>query len=298
MAYGGPESLEDVEPYLLDLRGHRETPAALVAEVRCRYERIGGGSPILERTRAQADALGRAFAADDGRFEVAVGMRHWRPYIAAALTQLAERGVGRAVGLVMAPHASRMSVAAYYKKVADARSPVGVAPIESWHLLPGYVRAVAECVRLGLERFPAAVRSAVPVIFTAHSLPERSVTWDDPYPRQLGETVEAVMRLLGDRPHRFAYQSASMTEEPWLGPDVADVVDELAAGRLRHVLVAPIGFVSENVEILYDLDIALRERARRRGVWLERTAMPNDDGAMIADLAALVRSRAREAGWL
>jgi ferrochelatase len=297
MAYGGPNSLSEVGRYLLDVRGFRPTPPEVVAEVRGRYARIGGRSPILERTEAQARALRDALRNGGRPYEVAVGMRHWHPYIGDALVRMAERGISRAVGVVMAPHYSRLSIGAYYAAVEEAQSGVTVRGIESWHLLPGYVGAVADRVRSALDRVPKAARPDAPVIFTAHSLPKRIRTWDDPYPRQLAETVEAVTAALGSRPHRFAYQSASPSREPWLGPDVADVLEELAAGGARHVVVAPIGFVSEHVEILYDLDIELGERAATLGVRLQRTAMLNDAPEMIGDLADLVRATAREAGW-
>ena len=297
MAYGGPSSLGEVERYLLDVRGFRPTPPEVVAQVRERYARIGGRSPILERTEAQARALQDALR-DGGRpYEVAVGMRHWHPYIGDSLGRMAERGIREAVGVVMAPHYSRMSIGAYYREVEEAEAGVVVRGIESWHLLPGYVRAVADHVRAALARLPEAARPDAPVIFTAHSLPEHIRTWDDPYPRQLAETVDAVMAVLEPRPHRFAYQSASPTREPWLGPDVSVVLEELAGAGERHVVVAPIGFVSEHVEILYDLDIKLVEHASKLGVRLERTAMVNDAPGMIAGLADLTRATARAAGW-
>ncbi len=297
MAYGGPNNLDEVERYVLDVRGFRPTSPEIVEEVRERYARIGGRSPILERTEAQARALAAALEGPGRPFRAAVGMRHWHPYIADTLARMAERGIRDVIGLVMAPHYSRMSIGAYYRAVEEARDGLTVRGIESWHLLPGYVRALADRVRAALARLPEPARDAAPVIFTAHSLPERIVTWDDPYPLQLRETVDAVMAVLGRRPCRFAYQSAALTREAWLGPDVGETLEGLAREGARHVVVAPIGFVSEHVEILYDLDIELGERARALGVQLERAAMLNDAPEMIGDLADLVRRAAREAGW-
>jgi ferrochelatase len=297
MAYGGPTRLDQVEAYLLDVRGSRPSPPEAVAEVRARYARIGGGSPLLARTEAQARALQAALDRCGPGFEVHVGMRHWHPYIADALRRLAERGVREAVGVVMAPHYSAMSIGAYYRAVEDARSGITVRGIQSWHLLPGYLATVADHVRAAIARFPDAAQAGAAVIFTAHSLPERIRTWNDPYPLQLAETVAAVMAQIGPRPHRFAYQSASPAHEPWLGPDVTAVLAELGRAGARHVVVAPIGFVTEHVEILYDLDIALRERAASLGVQLERIAMPEEAAPMIDGLATLVRAAAREAGW-
>jgi ferrochelatase len=297
MAYGGPDSLEDVAPYLLDVRGGRETPPAIVEEVRERYAKIGGRSPILERTRAQAMALDAALNTNGRRFVVAVGMRHWHPYIRDAVRDLRAQGVRRVVGVVMAPHYSRLSIAAYYRALAEAADGIEVRGIERWHLLPGYVATLADHVREALARFPAEIRDRVPVVYTAHSLPERIRTWDDPYPAQLEETVAAVVAMLGPHPHRFAYQSAAMTKEPWLGPDAGDVLDDLAREGAPGVVIAPIGFVCEHVEILYDVDVELRSRAGRHGLRLERIRMVNDAPATMAGLADLVRETARDAGW-
>lgn len=298
MAYGGPDTLDDVAPYLLDVRGGRETPPAMVEEIRARYAQIGGRSPILERTRAQAAALDASLNRSGARWAVAVGMRHWRPYIKDTLADFAARGVRRVVGLAMAPHYSRLSIGAYERAAEDGRGDLALRTIPSWHLLPGYIGALADHVREARARFPAEQRDAVPVIYTAHSLPERIRTWDDPYPAQLAATVQAVAEVLGPHPHRFAYQSAAMTRDPWLGPDVGDVLDELADQGVPGVIVAPIGFVCEHVEILYDIDVELAARAAERGVRLERIAMLNDTPRMMEGLAGLVRDTAREEGWI
>jgi len=298
MAYGGPNSLDEVEPYLLDVRGFRETPPSLVAAVRARYERIGGRSPILEHTRAQARALEHALHDLGTPFAVEVGMRHWHPFIRDALARLERQGVARVVGLVMAPHFSQLSVGRYFEQVERAGSAVTVVPIAEWHLAPGYLRALADRVRCGLLRFPEGVRGRVTVVFTAHSLPEHIRDDGDPYADQLAATVRAVGELLGEQPHGFAYQSAGRTADTWLGPDVGDEVERLASSGVREVLVAPIGFVSEHLEILYDVDVELRERAMTLGVRLERIEMLGQHGEMIAELATQVRARALEAGWL
>ena len=297
MAYGGPDSLEDVAPYLLDVRGGRETPDAIVHDVHERYARIGGRSPILERTWAQASALDVLLNANGRRFVVSVGMRHWHPYIRDAVRDLRDRGVTRIVGVVMAPHYSRMSIGAYYKVLGEVANGLPVRGIEHWHLLPGYVATLVEHVRDALARFPADVRDRVPVIYTAHSLPERIRTWNDPYPTQLRQTVEAVAAALGPHPHAFAYQSAAMTKELWLGPDAGVVLDGLARAGAPGVVIAPIGFVCEHVEILYDVDVELRSRAEGLGLRLERIHMVNDAPATMAGLADLIREAAREAEW-
>ncbi len=300
MAYGGPGSLDEVEPYLLDVRGGRATPPHVVAEVRERYRKIGGRSPIAEHPGAQAKGIQRALASMNGaRFRTVVGMRHWHPYIKDTLTELAQAGVHRAVGVVLAPHYSRLSIGAYFDRAREAGTDVELARIESWHLLPGYLEALAGRVQEALGRFPEAERAKVPVIYTAHSLPQRIREWRDPYVRQLGETVKDVRDRVGMRqPWRFAFQSAGMAKEPWLGPDVGEVLDLVAASGVPGVVIAPVGFVSEHVEILYDIDIELAARARGLGLRLERIRMLNDAPELVRGLAELVRERARGAGWL
>src|SRR5512136_1759442 len=153
MAYGGPNNLDEVEPYLLDVRGYRPTAPEIIHEVNERYKLIGGRSPILEQTQAQADALQAALGGDT--FKTFVGMRHWHPYLKDTLAQMSAQGIERAIGLVMAPHYSRMSIGAYYKKIEEARSPIEIAGIERWHLLPGYLDTTADRVRAALQKFPA-----------------------------------------------------------------------------------------------------------------------------------------------
>ena len=297
MAYGGPDNLEEVEPYLMDVRGYRTTAPEIVHEVRERYREIGGRSPILERTQAQADALQSVLNEHGYDFRVFVGMRHWHPFIPDTLTAMREQGIDRTVGLVMAPHYSRMSIQAYFNKIEEAKSGMQVARIHDWHLLPEYLDALAERVHAALERFPESVRADVPVIFTAHSLPERILEWGDPYPLQLLATTEALKDRLGSRPYEFAYQSAAISNDPWLGPDASEVIEDYAAAGRRHILICPIGFVCEHVEILYDIDIVYQNLAKKLDVQLERIVMLNDSPKMIRGLAGLVRQSAQEAGW-
>jgi len=297
MAYGGPNNLDEVEPYLLDVRGGRPTPAEIVTEIRGRYRQIGGSSPILRLTRSQAEAVEAALNRDGAEFKAFVGMRHWRPYIQDALAEMESQGIRRAVGLVMAPHYSRMSVEVYYQKAMAAGSPVELARIESWHILPGYIDALAARVQAGLEKFSRGERERVHVLYTAHSLPERIRAWNDPYPDQLRETVAGVAGKLGSRSYSFAYQSAGRTPEPWLGPAVDTEVERLVREGCLAILVAPIGFVCDHVEVLYDIDIELKQQAARLGARLERIELVNTAPEMIAGLAGLVRTAARRAGW-
>ena len=293
-AYGGPDKLDDVEPYLLDVRGGRATSRELVDEIKARYARIGGRSPIRELTEAQARALGHALGPE---FAVYVGMRHWHPYIAAALEGIVAAGHRRLVGIVLAPHYSAMSVGAYEKKLLDAAAGrVQLALVRSWGDHPGFLDAVAARVTEALRRFPS--RNGVQVIFTAHSLPQRILAQGDPYPDQLRVSAAAVGRLVGLPQWHFAYQSAGATPEPWLGPEAGAVITELAASGREAFLVIPIGFVCDHVEVLYDVDVVYRGLAARLGVRLERTASLNDDALLAAALAGLVRKTAAGRGWL
>ena len=293
MAYGGPGSLDDVEPYLNDVRGGRPTSPELLREVRERYTRIGGRSPILELTRAQATAVGRALGAG---FQVYVGMRHWHPYISEAIDEIGRAGHRRVVGVVMAPHYSAMSVGAYEKRLLEAtQGRFETTLVRSWGDHPAFLEAVAERIAQALQRFPSP--SEVQVIFTAHSLPERIVAAGDPYPEELRASAAAVAARHGLNDWRFAYQSAGATPDPWLGPDAGDVITERAAAGRKAFLLVPIGFVCDHVEILYDIDVEYRALAERLGVQLERTASLNDHDGLVAAVADVVRTAARARGW-
>jgi protoporphyrin/coproporphyrin ferrochelatase len=294
MAYGGPDSLDDVEPYLNDVRGGRPTSPELLQEIRDRYARIGGRSPILELTRAQAAAVGHDLG---GGFHVYVGMRHWHPFIRETVEDIARAGHRAVVGVVMAPHYSTMSVGAYEKKLLEAaQGRFQTALVRSWGDDPAFLEAVSERVAQALQRFSSP--SAVQVIFTAHSLPERILAAGDPYPDELRASSQAVAQRLRLKDWRFAYQSAGATADAWLGPDAGDVITELAAAGRKAFLLVPIGFVCDHVEILYDIDVEYRALGKRLGVQVERTASLNDDPGLVAAVAGVVRTAARERGWL
>jgi ferrochelatase len=191
-----------------------------------------------------------------------------------------------------------MSIGAYFQKIEDASSSIAFSRIENWHLQPGYIDALVRRIRAALERFPMEVRADVPVIFTAHSLPEKIMEWNDPYPVQLRETVSALMKRLGIQPYEFAYQSAAISTIPWLGPDAGEVIKRLASEGEKHILLCPIGFVCEHVEILYDINIVYQNLAKSLNVHLERIEMLNTAPEMIAGLAGLIREKTKEAGWL
>lgn len=296
MAYGAPRSLDQVDPYLRDVRGGRPTPPAVVEEMRRRYARIGGRSPLLDRTLEQAGALKRCLG---NGTPVYVGMRHWHPYIRNVLAEIHADGFERVVAIALAPHYSHLSIGAYQRALEESRGTLEVAMVRQWYDHPLFLDAVAERVRAALDRFEPAERHGVPLVFTAHSLPQRILAEGDPYVAQLEASVAAVLERpgLGSHRGRFAFQSAGRTPEPWLGPDASAVLEELAAAGERRVLLCPIGFVSDHLEVLYDVDVEYRELAVRLGLHLERSESLNAAPLLIEALADLVRTRARERGW-
>ena len=293
MAMGGPDSLENVEPFLLDVRGGRPTPPELVAEIRERYRATGGKSPAVEITKAVAKKLEhRLNESGDEQYQVYVGLRHWHPFIKETYAELLGDDPEQVIGLCLAPQQSSLSTGAYRKKVEEARSALqSICPVSyvgSWHRHPGLIAGIVENINQASLKFPPDVRATVPVLFTAHSLPERIVAMKDPYPDEVKGTVEAVTALLGGRPTHFAYQSQGRSGETWLGPTVESVVEELAHAGHQEVLVAPIGFLCDHVETLYDIDIELKRFAAGRGLQLERIAMLNDSAALIDTLASVL----------
>jgi ferrochelatase len=293
MAMGGPDKLESVEPYLLDVRGGRATPPELVEEIRERYRVTGGKSPVLDITREVARRLEQKLNGPGGeRFRVYVGLRHWHPYIKETYLELLDDRPERLIGLCMAPQYSSMSIGAYIKKLEEARAEHGgdfpVSYVQSWHSHPMLVQALAANVAAGLQKFPADVRGRIPILFTAHSLPERIIQSNDPYPREVRGTMDAVCRELGPVVARFAFQSQGRSSEKWLGPTVEETLEALQREGHHHVLVAPIGFISDHVEILYDIDIEFRRLAEAKGMQLERIPMLNTSSALIETLVSVL----------
>jgi ferrochelatase len=295
MAYGGPASLEEIPGYLADIRAGRPTPREVLDEITENYRAIGGRSPLLEATQRQVDAL--ASRLGDG-YRCYLGMRHWAPWIEEVVGEMVADGVTRAVALVLAPHFSALSVARYQQKVADGldlyRGRIDVAHVGSYHDHPGLVEAFAARVEEGLSRWPEDARGRVHVVFSAHSLPLRVITSGDPYDEQCRETASLVAERAGLPPDRWSwsYQSAGRTPEPWAGPDLGDHLEELAARGVRDVVSVPVGFVSDHVELLFDVDVRAQGIAKRLGMRLERPPALNDDARFVDALAGIVRDRA------
>lgn len=291
MAYGTPDSLDAVEPYYTHIRRGRKPAPELVEDLKQRYELVGGQTPLLQITEATRATLEeRLNARDEGAFRVILGMKHWHPFIEEGVRRMAEEGVRRAVGLVLAPHYSEMSVAGYFEYIDAAQTRLGteieIVPITSWHLHPPYLQAIVDRVRRRLAEFPEG--EPVMVAFTAHSLPQRILKEGDPYQDQLIETSRALASMLDLDRWTFSYQSAGQTGEPWLGPDLVETVERLADEGERDLLVVPIGFVSDHLEILYDIDQEAQAAARQRGLTLKRIDSLNASPDFVEGLADLV----------
>jgi ferrochelatase len=290
MAYGTPASPADVEGYYTHIRRGNAPSAEQLADLVSRYDAIGGTSPLAERTEAQRAALQRALdERAPGRCRVVLGQKHAAPFIEDAVAGLAADGTERVVGVVLAPHFSRFSVGHYQERLAAAATQHGLrsAGLDSWHLEPSLLAFLTEAVREARADLPERTK----VLFTAHSLPER-VLVDDPYPDQLRQSAGAVAEAAGlDRwaGWSLCWQSAGRTPEPWRGPDVLEVLRELAAtGRADGVLVCPQGFVSDHLEVVYDLDIEAQAVADEVGLAFGRTRVLNAEPRVFAALAERV----------
>ncbi len=288
MAYGTPATPDDIEAYYTHVRRGRPPTEEQLADLRRRYEAIGGTSPLLERTQEQAAGIQAALG--DG-FRVELGMKHAPPFIEDGVAALAAAGITRIVGLVLAPHYSVLSVGEYAKRAeaAAAEAGVGLTMVSSWHLAPGYVDLLAGFVRRELDRLGA---DPVEVVFTAHSLPVRILDMGDPYPDQLAETAKAVADEAGVNRWSVGWQSAGRTPEPWIGPDLLEILPTLAEAGVAGVVVCAAGFVSDHLEVLYDLDVEARAAADELGLAFSRTPSPNADPSFCATLAGVVRSHA------
>ncbi len=299
MAHGTPDTPEGIEAFYTAIRRGRPPTPELLDELVGRYAAIGGTSPLTERTRAQVDALATALDRDGpGRFEVRFGAKHVRPTIEEALAELAAAGVSRVVGIVLTPHQSSLGSQEYFRRAAEAAaaaSPaVELVAIPSWHRDTAFAHLLAERTRAALEQLDPAARTRTALFFTAHSLPERAVMAGDPYPEQVGESATEVAGLLGldgdpTVTWGVAWQSAGRTGDRWIGPDLLAEIGRVAHEGAAAVVVCPVGFVSDHLEILYDLDIEARDRALSAGMAFARTTSLNDDPAFVDLLAHAVR---------
>ena len=288
MDYGTPASLDDLPAYYTHVRRGRPPAPEQLDDLRRRYEAIGGTSPLAERTRAQAAALAAELGDD---WVTVLGHKHAAPSVEDGVREVADTGARLVVGLVLAPHTAALSTGEYHARAREVAVPAGMVyrAVDAWGDHPVLVELLAERVGDALARLPAGRPAAV--VFTAHSLPERAVGYDRPsYPDQLAAVAAKVGLAAGT--WEVAWQSAGRTAEPWIGPDVRDVIAGLPARGVEAAVVCPAGFVSDHLEVLYDLDVEARQVADGAGVALERTASLNDDPRLAALLAGLVRQAA------
>ena len=294
IAFGGPERPEDVRPFLQIVTEGRRIPPERLEEVARHYEAIGGRSPLNALTRRQAGALRDALAAEGHRLPVWVGMRNWHPFLHETLAEMKDRGIHRALGLILSSFATEASWERYAQDVAAAREKVGpdapqVVYAPMWSAHPLFIEAMADRARAALDAVPPARRADARLVFTAHSVPV-AMAAGSPYTEHLARAAGLVAERLGRTGWSVAYQSRSGSpREPWLEPDVDDVIRRLAGEGARDVVVVPIGFVCDHVEVLYDLDVEARAAASSCGVGFHRAAAANDHPAFVAMLADLVR---------
>jgi len=289
LAHGSPDSVEEVPDFLLRVTGGRPLPQPVVDEVKHRYGLIGR-SPLTELTLKQAELLARELG-----MPVYVGMRNWKPFIADAVRALVSDGIEHAVAICLAPQNSRTSVGLYCSDLASNQGPTfAVDFVESWHDHPLLIRAFAERLRAGLDRARRqAQMQQIPIIFTAHSVPERTIADGDPYESQAKETASLVAReaALASGDWAFAFQSQGMSGGVWLGPRVEDTILGLKEKGHRDVFVQPIGFLCDHVEVLYDIDIGFKQFAETQGMRLWRAESLNDSSLLVAALADVARTR-------
>jgi ferrochelatase len=289
LAHGSPDSVEQVPDFLLRVTGGRPLPQPVVKEVKHRYGLIGR-SPLTEFTLKQAELL-----AGELCMPVYVGMRNWKPFIADAVRAMVFDGIEHAVAICLAPQNSRTSVGLYRSDLASNQGTAfAVDFVESWHDHPLLIRAFADKLRAGLDRARREARTQeIPIIFTAHSVPERTIADGDPYESQTKETASLVAReaALASEDWTFAFQSQGMSGGAWLGPRVEDTILGLKEKGHRDIFVQPIGFLCDHVEVLYDIDIGFKQFAAAQGMRLWRAESLNDSSLLVAALADVARTR-------
>ena len=297
MAYGTPRSTEEILPYYTDIRRGRVPTPEQLADLTARYDAIGGISPLAARTEAQRDALQHALDTEaPGEYHVQLGLKHAHPMIEESVNDLAQQGFTTIIALVLAPHYSSYSIGQYVGRATEAALPHGITVIgiDSWATEPAFIRFIANDMEQKRSNMPARTR----VLFTAHSLPQRIIDGGDPYPQELHATATAVAKQLNMNEGTdwgIAWQSAGRTPEPWIGPDILAVLQEIADTKSADgVVVSACGFVADHLEVLYDLDIEAQHLADKLGLAFARTACVNDDAEVMTALAHRVIDAAQQ----
>jgi ferrochelatase len=294
MAYGTPTTPEDVEAYYTRIRHGRPPTPELLADLTRRYNAIGGTSPLAQRTADQVAGVAAALDAEaPGTFDVRYGSKYEPPLLEAAAESFREEGFTKVIGLVLAPHSSSMSTDQYMDRARAALgADIDFVPIGAWYEAPGFVAIIAERVNEALATIPEDRRRTAEVIFSAHSLPEKILEHGDTYPDQLRESAELAADLAGVTTFDVAWQSAGRTPDPWIGPDILNVLREKRAEGVTDLVSCPIGFVSDHLEVLFDIDVEAQGVAHEIGLNLVRTRSLNDDPAFMTVLADVVRTAA------
>jgi len=313
LAFGCPDSTESIEPFITNVMGGRKPSPNQLQKIKERYLMIGGRSPLLDITKKQAEALEKELnstssfsppykVGDRGGkdFRVFVGMRYWHPFIKDTLNEIKNSGAERIVAVVMAPHYSKLSTGNYIKAVNEAMAELtppippflrgsegglAISFINNWHIHPLFLEAVAEKIKKGISYFKDINKADIQIIFSAHSLPEK----DALYVKQLNETIEGIIKLTGDISWHLGFQSKGMSAGEWLEPTVDSILERLSKDGKKYILIVPVGFVSDNIETLYDIDIFYKETAKSLGLIFHRTESLNDSPKFIESLAAIIR---------
>lgn len=299
MSYGTPESLDQIEAYYTHIRRGSPPSAEQLEHLQSRYEAIVGGFfPLRENTDKQVQALEETLRKENPELSITCyqGMKHAAPFVEDGVGQMVKDGITQAVGVVLAPHYSSMSVGSYVLRAKDKAEELGlpISFVLSYHLHPKLIEALSARVEKAFAEFPGMDRKEIRVIFTAHSLPERILEMKDPYPEQLLQTSRAIADKTGITNWQFGWQSAGQTGTPWLGPDILDVLRTIREEEnVRNVLLCPIGFVSDHLEVLYDIDIECKSLAQELGIHLERTESLNTDPLYMETLSDVVAEKVK-----
>lgn len=291
LAFGGAESLNDVEPFLQNIMTSRKPSPKMIEEIRERYRLIGGKSPLCDITRGQTSALQDLLdTSGKGDYLVYTGMRFSRPYIKDTIREIHERGIHDITAIIMAPQKSGYTEGAYQRDIHSALSGLDPAPhirlISEWYDNVNYLKAVSEKIRRSLSSFSNNEKTVV--IFSGHSLPIKFMGSDDPYEKQISDTIKGILNITGPLNWKLGYQSKGMIPGEWLGPDVDSILESLPGEGYKNVLLVPVGFVADHVETLYDIDIVFRKKAETLGLHFERSASLNDSPLFIKALKEIV----------
>ncbi|MBI5750253.1 MAG: ferrochelatase [Nitrospinae bacterium] len=319
LAFGCPDSIESIEPFITNVMNGRKPSPNQLQKIKERYLMIGGHSPLLDITKRQAEALEKILNATNELtpkllnsktpelFRVFVGMRYWHPFIKDTLNEIKNSGAENIVALAMAPHYSKISTGNYIKDVNIAKTELNIDTdisfINNWHTHPLFLEAVAEKIKNGISNFPPLMPSplrgegkgeGVQVIYSAHSLPKQLMLEDDPYAKQLNETIEGIIKLTGDISWHLGFQSKGMSPGEWLEPTVDSILDKLSKDGKKYILIVPVGFVSDNIETLYDIDIVYKGMAESLGMIFHRTDSLNDSPKFIESLSCIIRDHLKQ----